>query len=152
MSRRLAAARRGEEKRNFCLHLQQQFDSPEFFRCRYKAWEKLNRGDFEGPIKLSELLSGEHWTSEVSTTIHFFESLNRYCRENLIDEELAAKLFGRSYEMWWQGLLGRIEIDEAGEHYRDWLEGIQALHDRIVRTTDRTPAPIGMAQVVHGPD
>jgi hypothetical protein len=145
-ARRLAAARSSEVRRSFCLHLQQQFDSPELFRCRYKAWQKLNNGDFKDPVKLSELLNGEHWTSEVSTTIHFFESLNRYCAEKLIDEELATKLFGRSYEMWWQGLLGRIEVDEAGEPYRAWLDGVRALHDRIVPVGDRIRSPVGRAK------
>ena len=142
----LATARSQEERRNFCLHLQQQFDSPEFFRCRYKAWQKLNSGDFKDPVKLSELLNSEHWTPEVSTTIHFFESLNHYCAENLIDEELAAKMFGRSYEMWWQGLLGRIEIDEAGESYRAWLDGVRALHDRIAPADDTAKSPVGRAK------
>jgi len=143
-SKRLAFARSREERRHFCLHLQQQFDSPEFFQCRFKAWQKLNNGDFNPPIRLGELLHGEHWTPEVSTTIHFFESLNRYCDEDLIDEELATKLFGRSYEMWWRGLIGQIIVDEAGEPYRDWLHGIQALHGRIVGA-DRSIAPILMA-------
>ena len=145
-SQRLATARSREERRNFCLHLQQQFDSPEFFQCRYRAWQKLNDGDFNAPIKLSELLRSEHWTPEVSTTIHFFESLNRYCSEGLIDEELAAKLFGRTYAMWWQHLIGRIEVDEAGEPYRKWLEGVQALHARVVRASDQTPVPMSVAR------
>jgi hypothetical protein len=145
-AKRLAAVRSSEERRHFCLHLQQQFDSPELFRCRYKAWQKLNHGDFEGPVKLGALLNGEHWTPEVSTTIHFFESLNRYCEENLIDEELATKLFGRSYEMWWQGLLGRIEVDEAGQPYRAWLDSVRALHGRIVPLSERTRNPVGMAK------
>ncbi len=141
-SRRLAIARSKAERRHFCLHLQQQFDSPEFFRCRFKAWQKLNKGDFTKPMRLSELLHGDHWTPEVSTIIHFFESLNRYCDEDLIDEELATKLFGRSYEMWWHGLIGHIVVDQAGEQYRDWLGSVQALHSRIVGAPNRATASI----------
>jgi len=137
----LAAERSREEKRHFCLHLQQQFDSPEFFRCRFKAWQQLNHGDFDSPVKLSELLRGDHWTPELSTTFHFFESLNRYCREGLIDEPLATKLFGRSYEMWWNGLISRIEVDEAGLPYQQWLEEVKGLHARIVRVHAPAPPP-----------
>jgi hypothetical protein len=48
--------------------------------------------------------------------------------------------------MWWQGLLERIEVDEAGEPYRAWLDGVRALHDRIVPVDDRTISPVGMAK------
>lgn len=130
-ARSLAEARSAEERRAFCLHLQQQFDSPEMFRCRFKAWQQLRRGEFSGQVKLSELLNGESWTPELSLTLHFFESLDRYCAEALIDQSLAIKLFGRSYLMWWNGLLSRIEIDETGAQYTSWLAGVTAFQKRL---------------------
>ncbi len=145
VSRSLAAERRRDERRTFCLHLQQQFDSPEFFRCRYEAWKKLNRGDFAGVRTLSDLLHGEHWTPEVSAVFHFFESLNRYCEEELIDAELAGKLFGRSYDMWFRGVLARIEVDPAAEGYRPWLDGVRALGTRMSGGFSAAPLPAGAA-------
>jgi hypothetical protein len=70
----------------------------------------------------------------VSTVIHFFESLSRYCDEGLVDTRLAAKLFGRSYELWYQGLLGHLELDAEAQSSHDWFDGIRAFHKRVEET------------------
>jgi hypothetical protein len=127
----LAKDRGREERRQFCFHLQSQFDSPPMFECRYKAWTKLVKGDFDSIKTVSELLNSPHWTYEVSTVIHFFESLNRYCDEDLVDPCLAVKLFGRSYELWYQGVLARLTLDPAAESNRSWFYEIRAFHVRV---------------------
>jgi hypothetical protein len=137
----LAAQREKIEARQFCFELQRQFDSPEMFRSRYSAWQKLNSGSLAGIKNVSELLSSEHWTADVSTVIHFFESLSRYCDEGLVDGPIAAKLFGRSYDLWYQGLLGRLELDAAAATSHDWFEGIRAFHKRVQAGELVRPAP-----------
>lgn len=43
--------------------------------------------------------------------LHFFESLEYYCEQKMIDQELAAKIFGRVYKMWYERLIKNMMID-----------------------------------------
>ena len=142
----LAQDRGREEKRQFCFELQTQFDSPQMFDCRYKAWQKLDKGDFASVTNVSQLLSSSHWTFEVSTVIHFFESLNRYCDEGLVDSELATKLFGRTYQLWYDRLLSHLAVDESALSYREWFSGICAFERHVVAAGLKRPAPSAPAR------
>jgi hypothetical protein len=132
VSIRLARQQRLDTKRQFCFELQRQFDSPRMFQCRFTAWRMLENGDFNSIRTVGELFKSEKWTFEVSAVIHFFESLERYCGEGLVDEKLASQLFGRTFIMWYERLLKRLTVDERSEAYAPWVDAVRKLHTRCL--------------------
>ncbi len=122
---RLADKGEKDNRRQFCLHLQSQFDSPQMFELRFNAWKQLSRGNFKGIVDVGTLHSSPHWTYEVSAVIHFFESLGSYCKEGLIDPVLAAQLFGRPYRLWESGLLNQLTTKGNLDPSHEWLERVR---------------------------
>ncbi len=129
-SLRLARSQDRNEKRKLCLNLQQQFDSPAMFRHRYDAWKKIEMADLPHRITVRELFD-KHWDESVSAVVHFFESLEQYCGQNLIDEDLAVALLGRPYMLWNDKLLSRLAIDDSSRYYLPWVTGVRAFGKRL---------------------
>lgn len=129
-SLRLAKSRERAEKRALCLNLQQQFDSPPMFKHRYQAWKTIEDANLPERLSVGDLFEN-YWDESVSAVVHFFESLEQYCGEDLIDRDLAVALFGRPYQLWDDILLSRLEVDEGSQYYLPWLTGVRAFRERV---------------------
>lgn len=127
----LARRARRDAKRAFCFELLKHFDNPEMFRFRFQAWQKLKNGDFDDIKTVSELFASPHWCVEVSAVVHFFESLESYCEHDLVDVDLACKIFSRPYAMWYGNIIGKLVLDEASLPYANWHARLKSLNDRL---------------------
>ncbi|MFB2121237.1 hypothetical protein [Parapedobacter sp. 2B3] len=130
-SLKVLSIQRDDIKRNFCLELKKQLDLPEMFACRYEAWRKLDEGKFDSITTVHDLLHSTDYDNKVSIVLHFFESLEYYCERNMVDTELAYKLFGRVYKMWYDRLIKKLTLDEKSQSYTNWFNNLTSLGKRF---------------------
>lgn len=126
-SLRVLKTQRADIKKNLCLELKKHFDSPDIFKSRYAAWQKLHNKELENIKTVSELFQCGKYDNDISIVFHFFESLGSYCSEGMIDLVLAKKFFYRTYKMWYDGLISKLTIDDKSKDYESWLNNLKYL-------------------------
>ena len=128
----LARANTVSERRRLCFALQQQFDSPAMFHHRFEAWKTIEEAALPTELSVRDLFDN-HWDESISAVVHFFESLEQFCGQDLVDKDLAVTLFARPYTLWNDKLLARLQVDETSQYYLPWLTGIRAFGNRLPR-------------------
>lgn len=141
----LARSNERNEKRRLCLLLREEFDGAPMFHHRYEAWKSINAANLPAEVTISELFE-RHWDEHVSAVVHFFESLEQFCGQGLIDPDLAVTLFARPYRLWHDLLLSRLRVDAKSEYYLPWLTRIGDFAKRLP-PEDKTAVPATDASV-----
>lgn len=126
---RIFLGQRNDAKRQFCFELQRQFDSPEMFKCRYEAWRLLNSSAFIGVTTTDQLVAHANYTVQLSTVLHFFETLDHFADQGLIDVKLAGKMFNRTYQLWYEKLIKDL-APSADQNLQIWMASIKGLNAR----------------------